>query len=204
MAKPASRWDVHPAIAMVQTAIAGLHEKTGRSLDEWIAFVERKGPRGEAERTAWLKSEQGLGTNYAKWIAARSLGKGEDGDANKYLAQAQANVETMFAGPKGALRPVFDRLVKLVRGTGKDVRVCPCATIVPAFRNHVFAQIKPSTRTRIDFGLALKDLKTPKRLVDTGGFAKKDRITRKFEITSLADIDDDVKAWTKRAYDMDA
>ncbi|PYT26441.1 MAG: hypothetical protein DMG57_21500 [Acidobacteria bacterium] len=43
------------------------------------------------------------------------------------------------------------------------------------YRNHVFAQIKPTTRTRIDFGLALKDRKTPNRLIDTGGFVKKDR-----------------------------
>jgi len=45
--------------------------------------------------------------------------------------------------------------------------------------------------------------KTPKRLIDTGGFAKKDRITHRFEITSLKDIDDEVKRWLKVAYDRD-
>lgn len=189
---------------MVQTAVAGLREKTGRTIDEWIAFVNRKGPAGEAARAAWLKEAHGLGTNYAKWIAERSLGKGEDGDPAKYLARAALDVEAMFAGSKSGLRPIFDRLLKLVRGMGRDVRVCPGATIVPVYRKHVFAQIKPSTKTRIDFGLALKDMKTPKRLVDTGGFAKKDRITRRFEIASIEDIDDSVKAWTKKAYEMDA
>jgi uncharacterized protein DUF5655 len=53
--------------------------------------------------------------------------------------------------------------------------------MVPFYRHHVFAQIEPSTRTRIDLGMALKDTKTPKRLIDTGGFAKKDRITHRFE-----------------------
>jgi hypothetical protein len=88
---------------------------------------------------------------------------------------------------------------------GKDVKACPCQTIVPLYRNHVFAQIKPTTQTRIDFGLALGDTKkTPKRLIDTGGFAKKDRITHRFEIASVKDIDDEVKHWLKVAYDRDA
>jgi predicted GTPase len=82
--------------------------------------------------------------------------------------------------------------------------VCPCQTMVPFYRNHVFGQIKPSTRDRIDLGLALKDTKVPKRLIDTGGFAKKDRITHRIEINSVNDIDDEVKRWLKKAYDMDA
>jgi predicted GTPase len=86
---------------------------------------------------------------------------------------------------------------------GSDVKVCPCQTIVPLYRNHVFAQIKPTTRTRIDLGLALKDTKVPKRLIDTGGLAKKDRITHRIEITSLKDIDAEVKKWLKTAYEMD-
>jgi hypothetical protein len=87
---------------------------------------------------------------------------------------------------------------------GKDVKACPCQTIVPLYRKRVFAQIKPTTRTRIDFGLALKDTKATGRLTDTGGFAKKDRITHRFAITSLADIDAEVKRWLRTAYEMDA
>jgi hypothetical protein len=41
-------------------------------------------------------------------------------------------------------------------------------------------------------------------LIDTGGFAKKDRITRRIEISSLDDIDDEVRRWLKVAYEMDA
>jgi len=87
---------------------------------------------------------------------------------------------------------------------GNDVKACPCKTIVPLHRKHVFAQIKPATHTRIDFGLALGDTKrTPNRLIDTGGFAKKDRITHRFEIAAPGDIDTEVKRWLKTAYDCD-
>jgi hypothetical protein len=70
--------------------------------------------------------------------------------------------------------------------------------------NHVFAQIKPTTRTRIDLGLALGDTPATGRLIDTGGFEKKDRITHRIPITSPAEIDDEVKRWLKTAYDRDA
>ena len=86
---------------------------------------------------------------------------------------------------------------------GKDVRVCPCKSMVPFYRKHVFANIKPSTNKRIDLGFALGDLKTPKRLIDTGGYEKKDRITRRIEIKAKDDIDDEVKHWLKKAYEMD-
>ena len=197
-------YDLHPSVLMAQKTLAGLKQKTGRSLEEWILLVRQEGPTDEKQRREWLKTKHGLGTNYASWIAEQSFGKGNDGSPDSYLLSADRYVEEMFSGGKAALRPIYDKLLKLGRSLGADVKVCPCQTIVPLYRNHVFAQIKPSTRDRIDLGLALKDTKVPKRLIDTGGFAKKDRITHRIEIGSLNGIDDEVKRWLKKAYDMDA
>jgi hypothetical protein len=102
------------------------------------------------------------------------------------------------------LLPSHDALLTLGLSIGKDVKACPCETIVPLNRNHVFAQIKPTTQTRIDLGFALKDIKATWRLIDTGGFAKKDRITHRIPITSVKDIDDEVKRCLKHAYELDA
>jgi uncharacterized protein DUF5655/uncharacterized protein DUF4287 len=198
-----STYDVHPGLAMYQSSLATLKQKTGRTMEEWIKLVKKEGPATEKERRAWLKAEHGLGMNYAGWIAEHSIGKGDDGNPETYLRQAEEFVENMLSGPKGSLRPIFDELLKLGRSLGADVKVCPCKTIVPLYRKHVFAQIKPTTRTRIDLGLALKDTKVPKRLIDTGGLAKKDRITHRIEITSVKDIDAEVKKWLKIAYEMD-
>jgi Domain of unknown function (DUF5655) len=110
----------------------------------------------------------------------------------------------MFSGPKAALAPIYDELLPLGIGLGKDVKICPCQTIVPLYRNHVFAQIKPTTRTRIDLGLALGARKAEGRLVDTGGYAKKDRITHRIPISSAAEIDSEVKQWFRLAYEEDA
>ncbi len=67
----------------------------------------------------------------------------------------------------------------------------------------MFAEIKPTTQTRIDLGLVGK-MKTPKRLINTGGLAKKARITHRIPITSLEEIDKEVEKWLKTAYDLDA
>lgn len=203
--KSKSIYGVHPSVAMVQKAIHDLPAKTGRSLDSWLKFIKKSGPKTEKERREWLKTEHGLGTNYAGWLAERAEGKGgEDGDPEAYLRAAEGYVEKMFAGPKQSLRPIYDALLKLGLGLGEDVKACPCQTIVPLYRKHVFAQIKPTTQTRIDMGFALKDMKATGRLIETGGFAKKDRITHRIPITSVKDIDDEVKNWLKHAYELDA
>jgi hypothetical protein len=209
MAAPATKsiYGVHPGVEMMQKWVRELPEKTGRSLDEWVAFIKREGPAGEAARRDWLKKKHGLGTNSAWWLAGRAEGKGGDDDSPEaYLAAAERYVEQQYAGKKSALRPIYDKLLKLGLAIGKDAKACPCQTIVPLYRNHVFAQIKPTTNTRVDFGLCFKDFKgkLPKRLIDTGGAKKGDRITHRFEITSPNQIDDEVKSWLKRAYDLDA
>lgn len=209
MAKTATKtksiYGVHPGVAMTMKWVTELKQKTGRSLDEWIKFIKKEGPPTEQARRDWLKQQHGLGTNSAWWLAERSVGKGEEtGDPDAYLQAAEKYVDEMFSDKKADLRPIYDALLKLGLSMGKDTKACPCQTIVPLYRNHVFAQIKPTTQTRIDFGLALGDTKkTPKRLIDTGGFAKKDRITHRFEITSLQDIDDEVKRWLNVAYERD-
>jgi len=200
-----SIYGVHPGVAMTQKWVAELKQKTGRSLDEWLRLIKKSGPKDEKARREWLKTEHELGTNSAWWLAERAEGKGSDvDDPDAYLAAAERYVEQMFAGSKAALRPIYDEILKVGLKVGKDVKACPCQTIVPLYRNHVFAQIKPTTTKRIDIGFALGDMKPKGRLIDTGGFAKKDRITHRIPLESVADIDDEVKQWLKVAYDRDA
>jgi hypothetical protein len=199
-----SVYSVHPGVKMVQDWIAALPEKTGRSLEEWLDFIKRKGPPTEKDRRAWLKDEHGLGTNSAWWLAERAEGKeDEDSTPEAYLRSAERYVEEMFAGAKEQLRPIYDALLKLGLGLANDVKACPCKTMVPLYRNHVIAQIKPTTNTRIDMGFALKDTKPTGRLIDTGGYAKKDRITHRIPITTLKEIDAEVEKWLHKAYEMD-
>ena len=188
LAKSESLYGVHPSVAMVEKWLAELKEKTGRSMEEWLALVKREGPKEEKSRREWLKTKHKLGTNSAWWIAERAGGKGGEEDSPEaYLKTAVVYVEEQYAGAKETLRPIYDELLKLGKSLGDDVKACPCKTIVPLYRKHVFAQIKPTTNSRIDLGFALTHYKgkLPKRLIDTGGLAKKDRITHRIPITSV-------------------
>jgi hypothetical protein len=173
--------------------------RTGKTLDEWVALVKKDGPPTEKERRAWLKERHGLTTNYAWWVAERAEGRGaaEDYDPEAY-------VEALFAGGKAGLRPLYDRLLRLGLALGPDVKACPCKTMVPLYRRHVFAELKPSTRTRLDLGLCLREVPFTGRLLDTGGAAKKDRITHQVAVTRPEDIDDEVRGWLRLAYELDA
>jgi len=194
----------HPQLHMMEKWKKELPVKTGRSLEEWIVLVKKSGPATEKERREWLKNEHKLGTNSATCIAERAEGKGMEEDAAEaYLEAAERWVEAMFGGARAELRPLYDELLKAALAAGKDVKACPGKTQVSLYRNHVFATLKVAANTRVDLGLALGNMKTPKRLVDTGGYEKKDRITRRIEVKAKADIDDEVKKWLRKAWEED-
>jgi Domain of unknown function (DUF5655) len=202
-----SLYSVHPGVAMMQKWIAELKSKTGCSLEEWIKHILVMGQKDEKECREWLKEKHKLGTNTAWWLAARAVGDPAsivDDTPESYLAACPGYVENMYAGARAGLRPLHDALVRLAKEIGDQVKVCPCQTIVPLYRNHVFAEIKPAGNKRIDLGFALDDEPFTSRLLDTGGKAKKARITHKVAIASLDDIDLQVKRWLKQAYERDA
>ncbi len=198
-------YGVHPSVGVMQAWISGLLARTGRTLEEWVELVQDDGPETERERRAWLKAKHGLGTNASWWIAQRADGRGaEDGDPEAYLKAAQGYVEAMFNGKKAGLRSIYEKILELAHQFGSDVKVCPCKTIIPLYRRHVFAEIKPSTSSRLDLGLALGAMKTPGRLAETGGHEKKDRITHRIALAAASEVDAEVKKWLKIAYDLDA
>src|SRR5262245_27079529 len=140
----ASSYDVHPGIKMIQTVITNMRAKTGRTFTEWVSLVKDSGLQQEKEQREWLKREHGIGTNYAWMIAERAAGRGqEDSDPEIYLKAAARYVDAMYAGARAPLRVIHEALVEEARQLGEDVKICPCKTMVPLYRHHVFAQIKP-------------------------------------------------------------
>ena len=200
-----SPYSVHPSVPYAQKIIASLKSKTGRSINEWIAFVKKCGPKTEVERRAWLKDAHALGTNYAWWIAERAEGKGGEEDSPEaYLRQAPKYVEEMYSGKRAVLRPIYEKLLPMGLATGDEAKACPCKTMVPLYRDHVFAEIKPATNARIDLGLALGALtsRIPARVAPVKN-AKGNRITHRIAIASIGEVDGFVEQWLGKAYEAD-
>ena len=200
-------YDLHPSVAHVQAILANLKARTGLDLEAWVARVKAEGPDEEKARRAWFKA-QGLGGNQAWFLAERSMGASAhafDDTPEGYLAAAPGYVSQQYSGRKAVFAPLYGQLISLVRTLGPDVRICPCQTMVPFYRQHVFAEVKPFA-SRLDLGLALGD---PFAVADaggclreTGGFARKDRLTHKLEVQTAGDLEDAL-AWLRRAYDRD-
>src|SRR5260370_219335 len=108
------------------------------------------------------------------------------------MFMAKTAKKKTISGAHPGVKMIADYDVGLPAKTGKS----PDPTV---------AQIKPSTKTRIELGFALAkyDSKIPARLIDSGGKEKKDRITHRMEITRVEEIDDEVRKWLKVAYDLD-
>jgi hypothetical protein len=184
--------------SMIEGSKRTIVERTGKTYEDWLEILGRDGPVEEKEQREWLKREHGFTSNYALWIVEGLAGRGPEN------YDPDANVDAQFAGKKAALRPIYEELLKLGLSIGPDVKACPCGTIVPLFRKHVFAQLKATTNTRVDLGLCLRGVAASERLIDTGGEAKGDRITHRIPITTVGEIDDFVRQWIRRAYDADA
>ncbi len=200
-------YDLHPSVAYVQAVLANLEARTGRDLAAWVALARREAPQGANGTVAWLK-QQGLGGTQAGLVARRvdaRPGHAFDDSPEGYLAAAADYVKAQYNGRRAAFRPLFERLVNLARSLGPDVKVCPCETLVPFYRVHIFAEVKPLA-SRLDLGLALGDpakVADPAgHLKDTGGFRKKDRITHRLELTTEGDLDR-ARPWLARAYARD-
>jgi hypothetical protein len=194
-----SLYSPHPSLSMESAFLAKVAERTGRTLEEWVALIRKDGPAGDKERRAWLKSVHGLKMMDQWFIVERAAGDGfgaENYDPEKYVAE-------MFASKPLLVAP-YERLLKASLALGNDVKACPCKTIVPLYRQHVFAELKPASRTRLEFNLALGAEPFTERLLDSGGTAKGDRLTHRINISTVADIDAEVLARLAQAYEHGA
>lgn len=193
---PGTRYSPHPGLNMEDRSRRRLEHTTGRSLEQWVELIRAEGLDTDKERVASLKSVHGLGTQYAMWIVECCAGRA---GAENY--HPDRLVDAQFAGGKEWLRPIFEAVLDYALALGPDAKVCPCATMVPMYRKHVFAQLKAPNLQRLDLGLALGDTPADSPLIDTGGYAKRDRITHRIELASLGQFDQAAKSWLRAAYE---
>jgi hypothetical protein len=175
-----------------QAMIDNLPAKTGKSLAQWLEICRRSGREKHGEIVKHLKAEHGMTHGFANLVA------------HKWREQAQGGapddpVAAQYAGPKASLRPVYEALVKAVSGFGEDVELAPKKTYVSLRRKKQFALIQPSTKTRVDVGINLKETPPSGRLEASGSFNA--MVSHRVRLTSPADVDAELLGWLNAAYD---
>lgn len=177
-------------IAAFGTMPTTLHEKTGRTLAEWQATVRSLGLKKHGEILKALKQDHGLSHGYANMLALLATGYGTAGEDELLTG--------LFAGSRAGLRPIYDRVEQVITGFGTDIEVLPKKTMVGFKRNRQFVCFMPASASRVDLGITLKDAAPadPRIKATPGGMA-----SHVVPITSADQVDDDVVAWLRVAYD---
>lgn len=188
---PSSPQDMYNAV------LRNLREKTGHDAAAWIALVKRAGLTNKSAIREWLKSEHHLGHSTASILA---------NEAVKPVDYRPATTEELlgaqYAGPKTKLRPIYDRLVAIVGELGSEARLEPRETYVSLVRRRQFGLIQPTTRARVDLGLILPGAPATERLLAAGSFGS-GRTTHRVALSMVDDVDHQVAAWLRSAFEMD-
>ncbi len=180
--------------AMAQAMLDNMPEKTGKSLKQWLALLNKTSLEKHGLIVKHLKAEHGVTHGFANLIAHHFLKAAQPAPAgDAHLVDAQ------YQGRKAELRPIYEALIAMIEGLGKDVEVSPKKTYVSLRRSKQFALIQPSTRTRVDLGLNLKGTPASERLEDSGSFNA--MVSHRVRLTSKKDVNAQLKSWLRKAYD---
>jgi hypothetical protein len=176
---------------MMKAIAANLPEKTGKSLQQWIALTKKEGPAGSTERVRWLKSVHELGHVTAQIIAAQAK---DDGSA--YDDEA-ALVDNLFRR-RTAQRKIYENVLRAVKAL-PDARPRACKTYVPFWRRRQFALIRPAGREKVELYFAF-DGAAPKSSRLRVAPARGGRMSHFMSLSTPEEVDAEVLGWLKRAY----
>ena len=169
-----------------------IEEKTGAAIPVWIERIAAAGLAKHGQMVAWLKSEHSFSHSHANHVAKQAMEAAAPRSEEDPVAH-------LFEGGKESLKPIYEALVALVSGFGADVEIAPKKANASIRRRKQFALFQPSTRTRLDVGLILKNRSAEGRLEPSGSFNA--MFTHRVKLSSVADIDAKLGAWLKEAYD---
>jgi hypothetical protein len=174
----------------METVVANCKAKTGQTLAQWVTRARKERLKDAKAARSWARA-QGLSVVYQSALLQALFP-----DANDDSAMLAAQ----YSGPKAALRPIFDRITAVAAELGDDVEVMPRRTQVTLSRTTSFAVVRAPTRDRIDVMLKLHGEKGTPRLVIVAKAGPSDP-SHVVAIREESDVDDEVVAWLRRAYD---
>tara|TARA_Y100000588_G_scaffold320285_1_gene350775 strand:- start:66 stop:608 length:543 start_codon:yes stop_codon:yes gene_type:complete len=172
----------------LQSMIANMPEKTGKSLEEWKAILVQANLSKHGEMLKFLKTEHGVSHGFANTIV--SLYR-QDSEEEEDLVALQ------YRG-KENLKPIYEAIMQYLPSLGADVKIAPKKGSVSIIRKRQFLLIKPATKSRIDLGFKFKDREIGSRLGTSGPFGT--MCSHRVILESPEEVDDELKSWIMEAY----
>ena len=171
--------------------LKNIETTTGKNLDQWTAIIKKSGFTKHGELVNFLKNEHGLGHGNANMLVHY---------ANKSAAGFENDddlIEQQYKG-KEDLRKIYEYLIREIKKFGSDIELSPKKAYVSLRRKKQFAIIQPSTKSRMDIGLNLKNVE-PSGALEAGG-SWNAMCTHRIKIEKEKDVDARVLRWIKEAY----
>jgi hypothetical protein len=181
------------------TQLANIEKRSGKSLEELAAIVRASGLSKHGEIREMLTRDLGLSYGDANALALYVLGLENNVPGAQPLSLDEI-VAGFYAGAKGALRPIHDKLMAEIALFG-EFEIAPKKNYVSLRRKRQFAMIGPATNTRVDVGLNMKGVTPTERLVE---MPPNSMCNYTVKVTTVADVDATLIGWLRQAYDSAA
>ena len=179
-----------------QAYLDTIKTKTGKTPEDFRVLAAKKGLTQYSQIMAWLKSDYGLGHGHANVIAQLIVHHDEP------KVTPDDRVAKQFTGNKEKWRKPYDTLLAKLNKFGTDVTVASTNTYISLLRGGKKFGIVQVTAERLDIGIKLKGVKPTDRLEAAGKWNA--MVTHRVRITDPKQIDKEVLAWLKQAYEAAA
>jgi hypothetical protein len=179
-----------------QAYLDNIKAKTGLTPADFRRLAKEKGLTKAGEVVAWLKKDYGLGYGHAGAIW-QIIGHADDVKASE-----ADKIAKLFAGQKSRWRKPYDALEAKVRKFGADVEVAPNMTYINLVRGIKKFGIVQVRVERLDIGIKLKGMAPTDRFEAAGSWNP--MVTHRVRVTDPKQIDEEVLARLKRAYEAAA
>ncbi|MCG8478414.1 MAG: DUF4287 domain-containing protein [Spirochaetales bacterium] len=177
---------------MGEAIIRNLPEKTGKTVEEWIASIPRDLGTDKKRIITWLKESAGLGHHQAVTVWERFANRDEYGDL-------KAIERRLFGAEDTALYARYRELREHILGLGEDVVSIACRTYIPFKRRRQFAVLAPH-KSNLRIGVASAGVDPPEEFLPAKGLGGSDRITHYADLPLRGDLPQYVPAAVRLAY----
>jgi hypothetical protein len=181
---------------MMSAVSDSMAQRTGHTLEHWVELVQGSGvdPLDQNAVRRWLKDVHGVRQN-SQWAIADAAARA----AGWARPTVEQYVNQQYTGARAGLRPVFDAVRAAAEALGGDVTVEGRGTYTPFVRKRQFAAAAAATSSRLDLGLRFVDPPGSDRLQPAKAPGQ---ATHKVALTSVDDVDDEVRCLLRAAYEQ--
>lgn len=177
-----------------QTQIANIEKNTGKTLEEWIAIVNKSGFAKHDKLVGFLKEKHGFTHGNANVVVhfAKQSHAGAAENSDDLITEQYKGREN--------LKPWYDKIMAEINKLGNDVELAPKKAYVSLRRKKQFAIIQPSTKDRLDVGVNIKGV-APSGIATASG-SWNAMCTHRIKVEEEKTIGKDLMNWIKMAYEQ--